>query len=195
MSSPPSRFDAGAGEPDRPAPQVEVRRSTRRRRTVSAYRDGATVVVLIPSIFSRAQEREWVERMLARLEAKEHRARRGGDAGLTDRADRLARQYLDPQVTSPVRPISIRWVANQRGRWGSCTPRDGTIRISERLLGMPEWVVDYVILHELAHLLTAGHGPDFWALLERYPRTSRAKGFLEGVAYASGLPPSEVDPE
>jgi predicted metal-dependent hydrolase len=53
---------------------------------------------------------------------------------------------------------------------------------------MPGYVVDYVLLHELAHLLVPDHGPDFWALLEAYPRTERARGYLEGVASAARLP-------
>jgi hypothetical protein len=64
---------------------------------------------------------------------------------------------------------------------------DGTIRISARLRGMPSWVLDYVLLHELAHLLQPRHGPQFWALLQGYPRTERARGFLEGVAATAGL--------
>jgi hypothetical protein len=56
---------------------------------------------------------------------------------------------------------------------------------------MPQWVIDYVLLHELAHLLVAGHNAAFWKLLEAYPETQRAKAFLEGVAFATsrGLPP------
>ena len=64
-------------------PVVEVRRSQRRRRTVSAYRDGERVVVLIPDRFSRAEETEWVERMLARLVAREERIQRTDDELLT----------------------------------------------------------------------------------------------------------------
>ena len=79
----------------------------------------------------------------------------------------------------------VRWSTNQGRRWGSCTPSDGTIRISDRVRGMPRWVLDYVLLHELAHLLHAGHGPEFWAELDAYPRTLRARGFLEGYAYAA----------
>jgi hypothetical protein len=72
-------------------------------------------------------------------------------------------------------------------RWGSCTPADGTIRVSERLKGMPGYVLDYVLLHELAHLLRPAHDREFWRLLAAYPRVERARGYLEGVAAAAGL--------
>jgi predicted metal-dependent hydrolase len=162
---------------------VQVKRSVRRRRTVAAYRDGDTVVILIPARFSAAEEREWVQKMLVRLDSREARSRRRGDAELEARARQLARVYFDAQVE----PVSVRWVTNQRGRWGSCTPADGTVRLSDRLRPMPAWVVDYVLVHELAHLRVPGHGPDFWALVERYPRAQRARGYLEGVAAAAGI--------
>ena len=82
----------------------------------------------------------------------------------------------------------MRWANNQQERWGSCTPADGTIRISTRLRGLPAWVLDYVILHELAHLIVPKHGPRFWRLLEAYPRTERARGYLEGHAAAKHEP-------
>ena len=165
-----------------PEPDVEVRRSARRRRTVSAYRQGNRVIVLVPARFSRAEERQWVQTMLARLAATEAK-RRPSDTDLSTRAASLSARYLGGQAT----PASIRWVANQRGRWGSCTPSDRSIRVSTRVQGMPGYVLDYVILHELAHLLVAGHGPEFWAVLEGYPRLERARGYLDGVAAAVGL--------
>src|SRR3982750_4322566 len=155
-------------------PVVEVRRSERRRRTVSAYRDGERVVVLIPAQFSRAEEREWVDRMLERLNAREQRTRRTDNA-LQTRASRLAARYF-PEYTSAARPASVRWVTNQNGRWGSCTPADGTIRISHRVQEMPDWGVDYVLLHELAHLVVPSHSAQFWDLVARYPKTERARG-------------------
>ena len=88
----------------------------------------------------------------------------------------------------PATPDTVRWVTNQNSRWGSCTPAEGSIRLSHRLQGMPEYVIDYVMLHELAHLLVPDHGPHFWKLLESYPRTERARGFLDGVAAADRLP-------
>jgi len=164
-------------------PLIDVRRSRNRRRTVSAYRDGDTVVVLIPARFTKREEAEWVETMLDRLDRRERR-RRPSDDLLIRRAQELSRRYLDDKAV----PESVRWVENQQARWGSCTIDDGSIRLSHRLQGMPEWVIDYVLLHELAHLIEPGHGPEFWALVDRYPRTERARGFLEGVSEAAGLP-------
>jgi predicted metal-dependent hydrolase len=180
----------GGGEQTGATPVIEVRRSRRRRRTVAAYQDGDRVVVLMPARFTQAEEAEWVERMVARLKARERRTHRG-DAALATRARELSRRYLDGAVT----PRSVRWVGNQGSRWGSCTPSDGTIRLSSRLQGMPPWVVDYVLLHELAHLAVPGHGPRFWALLESYPRTERARGYLEGVAATAGLDFSDTADE
>ncbi|WP_375481725.1 M48 family metallopeptidase [uncultured Jatrophihabitans sp.] len=163
--------------------RVEVRRSAKRRRTVSAYRDGERVVVLIPDGFTAAEEREWVSRMVARVDRAAGDAR-GDDAELTRRAVELSTRYLDGRA----RPARVRWVAPMRSRWASCTPDDRTIRMSRRLLAMPGWVQDYVLLHELAHLIEPGHGPRFWALLAAYPRTERARGFLDGVSAAAQRP-------
>jgi predicted metal-dependent hydrolase len=166
-------------------PVVEVRRSQRRRRTVSAYRDGERVVVLIPDQFSRAEETEWVDKMLARLAAREERLSRTDDE-LQARSRRLIDQYL-PDYARAAMPASVRWVTNQNGRWGSCTPADRSIRISHRIQEMPDWVIDYVLLHELAHLVVPHHNARFWALVGRYEKTERARGYLEGIAAATGV--------
>lgn len=165
-------------------PVVEVRRSQRRRRTVSAYRDGERVVVLIPDQFSRAEESEWVDRMLARLAARDGRCGRSDDE-LLNRARNLIGRYLSEHGLVAV-PASVRWVTNQNGRWGSCTPADRTIRLSHRIQDMPDWVIDYVLLHELVHLVVPSHNARFWALVGRYPKAERARGYLEGVAATAG---------
>jgi predicted metal-dependent hydrolase len=163
-------------------PVVEVRRSRRRRRTVAAYREDDKVVVMIPARLSRAEEQEWVATMLERLERSEKR-RRPSDAGLRRRALDLSERFLEGRA----RPATVRWVDNQNSRWGSCTPSDRSIRLSRRLQGMPAWVIDYVLVHELAHLLEPGHTTAFWAWVDRFPKAERAKGFLEGVAAATQL--------
>src|SRR5690242_11205449 len=86
-------------------PEAEVRRSRRRRRTVSAYRDAdGTIVVLVPARLSRAEEREWVDTMVGRLERSEAR-RRPTDDALLVRAQHLSEKYLEGLA----RPDSVRW--------------------------------------------------------------------------------------
>ncbi len=178
---PGTTADPARGAAWAPGP-IEVRRSSRRRRTVTAYRESGRTVVLIPAAFTPAEERRWVAQMVAKLQTREERRRRsaGGDDELMARARALSAAHLD----GAAQPASVRWVDNQQRRWGSCTPADGTIRVSSRLRSMPAYVVDYVLVHELAHLLEAQHDARFWALVARYPRAERARGFLEGVETA-----------
>lgn len=182
------------GERAGPQWDVEVRRSARRRRTVQAYLRDRTVVVLVPARMTKAEEKFWIAEMVGRLERQEDRLQRRrdrGDAALMARARELSRRYLDGRAE----PAEVRWVRNQNDRWGSCTPARRTIRLSHRLRGMPAWVSDYVLVHELAHLLEDGHGPAFWRLVANYPRTERARGYLEGVAAAAGLDLVDAEPE
>lgn len=166
---------------------IEVRRSARRTRTVSAYRDGEKIVVLVPARLSRHQEARWVRTMVDDIVAREQRARDAGpgrsDAALIERARSLNQTYLDGRAD----PCSVIWVDTMQRRWASCTTIDRTIRVSRRLQSMPAWVVDYVLVHELAHIMVSGHGADFWTLVNRYQRTERARGYLEGVSAAAHL--------
>jgi predicted metal-dependent hydrolase len=124
--------------------------------------------VSIPAAMTVADEERWVAEMVRRMERRAARE----TIDLAARAEALAQRYGLPQ------PATIRWVDNQECRWGSCTPSDGAIRISSRLVGEPAWVLDYVIVHELAHLSAPHHDRRFWAIVGRYPRTERARGFL-----------------
>lgn len=131
--------------------------------------------VSIPATMTKAEEERWVAEMLERLGKRSDGALRDLEA----RAAQLASRYELP------RPTTIRWSDRQEWRWGSCTPVDRTIRISSRLGPEPLWVLDYVIMHELAHLVVPRHNARFWSLVERYPRTERARGYL----IARGLEP------
>ena len=162
---------------------------------VSARREGDTVIVFIPGWMSESEETRWVDEMVRRLERSEARRRspaRTGDDALRRRSVELSRRYLDGRAE----PTTVRWVPVMSTRWASCTPADGTIRISERLRDAPAWVVDYVLVHELVHLLEPSHDARFWTLVARYPRAERARGFLEGVeqAAAGGLHRADDDP-
>lgn len=168
--------------------RVEIRRSTRRHRTATAYRDRDTIVVLIPARVSRGEEQALAADLVGRVLARERRrAAPVTDGELQARAEALADRYLSAPGGAP-RPAAVRWVTNQQQRWGSCTPATGVIRLSHRLRAMPAWVVDYVLVHELAHLLEPAHGPAFRGLVERYPQTERAEGFLQGFLAGAGQP-------
>lgn len=148
--------------------KVEVVRSPRRRKTVQARVVGDVLRVSIPATMTRAEERHWVEEMVERV----RRRATAEQVELARRARQLSTLYRLP------RPRRVRWVDNQRQRWASCTPSDRSIRVSTRVAGLPDWVVDYVLVHELAHLVEPGHGKRFWSLVNRYPLAERARGFL-----------------
>lgn len=160
-------------------PHIEVRVSTRRKKTAAAHWEGDRIVVMVPSNLRGLERERMVEELARRLER--HRPHfHGSDAQLAERARQLGRRYL-----GGVEPSSIRWSAAQLKRWGSCTIGSGEIRISERLRAAPGWVVDAVIVHELAHLIEPSHSARFAELEGRYPRRRDADLFLEG--YALGL--------
>ena len=161
------------------APDVRVIRSPRRRRTAAAREVGGTIEVRVPAGLGAAEESRLVEALVRRIVSR----RAGRDVDLDARAALLAARH------GLRRPERIEWVDNQRARWGSCTPGTRRIRLSRRLADFPAWVLDYVIVHELAHLDVPGHGPDFWALVNRYPRAERARGYL----IAKGGEPDDAD--
>lgn len=169
---------AGTGHTDQ---QVRIERSTRRRRTVTAIRRGEMIVVQVPARMRRADVDRAVADLVPKLIAKEarHRAPTGDDE-LAARAERLLRSHLDDGDDRLPRPASVRWVTNQQQRWGSCSTASREIRLSHRLQAMPAWVVDYVLVHELAHLRYPDHSASFWALVQRYPDTTMARGYLQG---------------
>ena len=171
-------FDAAAGTavdvaPAAPPLPIRVIRSPRRRKTAAAKLLPDCIEVRVPAGMTPDAEAEMVASLVTRLERK--RAAEAGGVNLAERAAQLARRYGLPQ------PESVTW-AEQNDRWASCTSSRGTIRISTRLARVPAWVVDAVIVHELAHLIEPNHSPAFWELANRYPRQERASGFLEAMS-------------
>lgn len=143
--------------------------------------------MLVPAGMPADQERDIVQKLVDRLRARVDRAKRQGDAELMRRAEDLCRRYFGHKL--PVN--SVRYVANQRSRFGSCTPSTGAIRLSDRLAQVPQWVRDYVLVHELAHLVHPDHSPAFWKLAYRFELAERARGFLMGMGFAE----SDTDTE
>jgi predicted metal-dependent hydrolase len=172
VADPPAASSAPALERDQFV--VEVMRSTKRKRTVGAQLEGNVLRIVVPSWMSENERSHWVDVMSGRYRRKLSADR----INLVDRAARLAARYELP------RPREIKWSDDMRQRWGSCTPRTGVIRISTRLAKFHDWVIDYVIVHELAHLAVGDHSAAFWRLVDRYPKSERAIGYLIAVSGA-----------
>jgi predicted metal-dependent hydrolase len=148
--------------------RVEVIRSTKRRRTVAASLVGDVLTVRIPARLSKSDEADAVADMVKRFTKRVARE----EVNLESRGRALSNRFGLPKATS------IRWVTNMSHRWGSCTPGDGAVRISQALVHAPLWVLDAVIMHELCHLVEANHSDRFWALANQYPLMERSRGWL-----------------
>lgn len=160
--------------------RLEILRSKRRRKTVAARIVGDTLQVRAPADLPEDELNEVINKLRPRLERERVRRQLADNAGLAARAELLNKRYFDGKL----RVRQVAYVTNQQRRFGSCSPSEAVIRISERVAAMPDWVRDYVLIHELAHLIEASHSPRFWALVNRFPRAERARGFLMGMGLA-----------
>lgn len=161
-------------EPDWP---VKIIRSRQRRKTVGARLEDGVLIIRAPASMRDDELAPIIDGLRKRIRRRNGRSASQTDELLEKRARELNRKYFDGRL----KWHSVRYVTNQNSRFGSCTPADGTIRLSHRLASMPAWVRDYVLVHELAHLVEANHGPRFWKLVNRYPLTERARGYLMAV--------------
>ena len=154
--------------------EVKVIRSPNRKKTIQAGMVGETLVVHLPLGMHREEERKLIEKMKEKIEKKKYKTQINKDDLLINKFDEFNRRFFQGKL----KVNSIEFVTNQERANGSCTPNKGTIRISHKLLDMPEWVLDYVIIHEMAHLLHPGHSKEFWAKVGEFEYTERARGFL-----------------
>jgi predicted metal-dependent hydrolase len=170
--------------------EILVIRSARRKKSISAYRQGGRIVISIPARMSKADERAIVPEMIAKIRNQEA-ARTPGEEDLAARIDSLLTKFA-PEITE--RPVSVTW-RSMRERWGSCTSADLTIRISDRLKLAPDYALDYVLFHEAIHLRHFDHGEAFSEILARFEEAELASAYLDGyeAAERSLLPPVELD--
>jgi predicted metal-dependent hydrolase len=165
--------------------EVEVVRDGRLRTRIHWEWHGNRVRVRAPRRVPQRDLDRHVAEIVEEVKRRRAQVRARADADLEALAQKINRRYFDGQIEWH----TIRWVSNMRKRLGSCTnggPTDGDIRISDRIRGWPDWVVEYVVAHEMAHRKHANHSKAFWVYLGRYPKTERARGFIQGVAFQLG---------
>ena len=163
--------------------KVEVKRSKRAKRNVTAYRDNDKTVVTVPTRMAKRDIDAYVAELVNRLDDRDERS--ASQDSLEQRARVLSSKYLGRDLFETHKvPVKIRWVTNQNARWGSCTPDEGTIRLSHRMQRMPSYVIDSVIVHELIHLIVTNHSPAFYELMNKFPQHEKAKAYLDGYSHA-----------
>ncbi len=165
--------------------EVKVIRSPDRKKTIQAKMVGDTLVVHLPLGMHREEERKIIQKMKEKIEKKRLKKQINEDDYLIKRFDEFNSEYFHGKL----KVNSIEFVTNQERNRGSCTPARGTIRISHKLLDMPKWVLDYVIMHEMTHLVHPNHSKEFWAKVSEYKYTERARGFL----IAKGMEEEETE--
>jgi predicted metal-dependent hydrolase len=153
-------------------PPVQIIRSKRRKKTIQASQRNGVLTIVVPENISKREERHWTKEMLEDI----RRTRRTTDSELSQAAYVLAERYRLPI------PRIIRWIPNQRSRWAFCDIDKQEIGICENVKNFPQWVGDYVIVHELAHLVEPAHNSEFWKMVHRFKKAERARGYLEAKA-------------
>jgi predicted metal-dependent hydrolase len=118
--------------------------------------------------------------MSRRLQRRVERSRPSDDR-LAGRAQALNEKHFGGRL----RWTSIAF-AEMSHLWGSCTFTSGAIRIAKRAGSLPDWVLDYLLVHEMSHLEHSDHGPAFHEMENRYPLTERARGYLMALDHAAG---------
>jgi predicted metal-dependent hydrolase len=150
--------------------------SKKRKKTIQAKLMDDQIFIYLPGDISKEDEKEWIKKMLSRIEKQQKQQELNTDTELFERAQYLNNKYFNGELV-----FEIKYVVNQKSKFGSCNPNTKTIRMSHHVAKMPRWVQDYMILHEMAHLLHPNHGKEFWKLVNRYRYTERAKGFLIAI--------------
>jgi biotin synthase-like enzyme len=159
--------------------EINTVRSSRRLRTVSARLVRNTLLIRAPLAISQERLDKIINKFKLRFEKKRLKSCLDRNDNLIERAQRINEEYF----ANRLKVNSIKYVTNQNSRFGCCNYRCANIRISHRIGLMPEWVRDYVILHEMAHLIEPNHSKAFWDIISRYKLAERAKGYLMGVGF------------
>ena len=158
---------------------VKVIRTRRRRRSASARMVKDTLLVRVPHRISDEDLQSIIKDFTLKIEKKLLKKRLNTDKDLAKRAGELNKEYFSGKL----RIDSIEYVTDQNSKFGCCDYGRRKIRIAHHVAAMPAWVRDYVLVHELCHLVHPDHGAAFWESVSRYKHMERAKGYLLAKGY------------
>lgn len=159
---------------------ITIIRSDRRKKTIQAKLQDEKLCILLPSGMTKVEEKKWIDKMIKKFEGRQQKKKLNSNGLLIKRAQELNNKYFDGALI-----FKIKYVTNQASRFGSCSTATNTIRISDRIADMPQWVRDYIIIHELAHLINADHSKKFWEKVNQFKYAERARGYLIAVGMLS----------
>jgi len=154
--------------------EVKIILSKRRWRTVSARMEDETLVVSAPDALSKARLEKIVADFKIKFEKKIIKEELDRKQSLLEISSELNKKYF----RNSLKINSIEYVTDQNSKFGCCNYRLGNIRISHKVGLMPDWVRDYVLIHEMAHLIEPNHSRAFWDIVSLYRLAERARGFL-----------------
>jgi hypothetical protein len=157
---------------------TEIIRSKKRKKTVQAKIVDNILHIYLPAGMSKKEESKWIQKMKSQIRRKQRKHQLNSTDTLQKRAAFINNQYFNGELD-----FSIQFVTNQTTKHGSCTPASKSIRISDAISDYPQYVQDYLIMHELTHLIYPNHSKAFWKKVNEYPYVERAKGFLHASEY------------
>lgn len=161
--------------------EIEIIRSSRRLRTVSARIVENTLIVSAPDTLSHERLNKIIVDFKLKFERKKLKEELDKKENLAAIASAINRKYFGNRL----KINSIQYVTNQTSKFGCCNYRSADIRISHRVGMMPDWVRDYVVIHEMAHLIEPNHSKSFWDIVSCYGLAERARGFLMAAGFGN----------
>lgn len=171
--------------------EVKIVRSRRRRRTVSARMIKDMLLVQAPTALSE----ERLEKIIEDFKLKFERKKLKEDLDRKQDLIKIAAYLNEKYFGNKLKINSIQYVTGQNSKFGCCNYRTADIRISHRVGLMPEWVRDYVLVHEMAHLVEPNHSREFWDIVSRYRLAERARGYLMAAGFNAGEDPDSQEPD
>ena len=165
--------------PEQTITEIKIIRSVKRKKTVSARLNKGVLAISAPAKISDKELNKIIARLKERLLKKKIKRDLDRKQDLKEIAEKLNRAYFGGRLQI----AAIEYSTNQNSRFGCCNLKTGKILISHRLAAMPDWVRDYVIVHELAHLIVPNHSKPFHDLIAKYRWKERAIGYLMAKGY------------